>query len=186
MSLGIATDGVYSGTASASDDTGPPIIAIISPQPDTLPGDPGGFPADYPTAAGMPIIVEITDDTGIDVALITELGVGDELVVFREANFRGRFVADSNQVPIIGGSRLEILEAGGFAAALDTTQRRTITLTFAVVDTVGNAVLETHSWILPAKNTAPPLPGGATDTDDTDAATQAINLYPSQFRSFDP
>ena len=186
MSLGLATDGVYSGAASASDDTGPPMIAIISPSTDTTPGAPGGFAADYPTASTTPIIVEITDDTGIDVALITELGSPDEVVVFREANFRGRFVMGSTQIPIIGGSRLEMVEVEGWAAATDPTMKRTITLTFAVVDTVGNAVLETHSWILPAKNTSPPLPGGGTDEDDVELATEAINLLPSQFRSYDP
>lgn len=186
MSLGLATDGVYSGAATATDDTGPPMIAIISPTPSTDPGEAGGFAADFPTASTTPIIVEITDDTGIDVALITELGTSDEVVVFRASNFRGRFVASSNQVPITGGARLEMIEAGGWAPATDPSQKRTITMTFAVVDTVGNAVLETHSWILPAKTNSPPGPGGDTNGEDSDAATDAINRYPAQYRSFDP
>lgn len=186
MSLGLATDGVYSGTATATDDTGPPMIAIISPTSGVAPGSPGGFAADFPTASTTPIVVQITDDTGIDVALITELGSPDEVVVFRESNFRGRFTIGSTQVPIIGGAELQVKETGGWAAATDPTMQRVITLTFAVVDTVGNAVLETHSWTLPAKNTSPPQPGGATDTDELELATDAINLLPSQFRSFDP
>lgn len=81
-----------------------PTIAIISPDPNVNPGDPGGFPTDKEAAMLTPIVLEITAPDGLTFASVVARYPGDpiEHVIYRRGAFRGEFAP--NGVEMVAGS----------------------------------------------------------------------------------
>lgn len=82
------------GGGGIVDPTAPEFEAY-SPDVDTAPGDPGGFPASFAAATTTPIVIRGTDTgTGIQyAAIVRHFPDGREEVVYRRGAFRGRYAA---------------------------------------------------------------------------------------------
>lgn len=93
------------------------IFTVVSPQPVTTPGSPGGFPERWSDARMTHIVVEITEPDG-------EFGYGSivarygadvaEENVYRRGALVDRFIKESFIEEITGGIRIHILREGGW------------------------------------------------------------------------
>lgn len=113
MTVALITEGLIGGSVA---DTTAPSIVVVSPTPDTNPGDPGGFPADYGTAKDTEVVVQVTDASPglqyVAVSVVFTGGVAE--IVYRGGSFMGGYVQNSYQLPISSGGELHLKRTGGW------------------------------------------------------------------------
>ena len=118
MTIAILTEGLIGGTAV---DTTAPVIASVTPTPNTAPGAAGGMSATYSIAAATPIVVNVTDASGsgaIAYIQVTALFLdGSAEAAYRLGAFVGKYIAGSSQAAITNGIQLKLGRAGGWPGA---------------------------------------------------------------------
>lgn len=117
-----------------------PVITIISPTPDTPPGEPGGFPSDFGTAKDIPIVLRVTDvSPGNQYICIVAIFEDDtQEIVFRRGAFHNAYVTYSTSTDITDGLELSVRRVGGWPSGLNRFTVGTIRFEIDAIDQAGN------------------------------------------------
>lgn len=185
---GLTTEGIIGGAAA-----GPPVpsgitITFVSPDPDTTPGGGGGFPALYAAAAATPIVVTVTDSSGVDdiayVAITAIIyGVASE-TVYRNV-FAGSYSEGSSTLGITDGIQFSILRGDGGWIGANAETNLVVGIIVDVVNASGVVASATAYYEMPAQgvitsNQIQPVP---QPPGIVDHIAQALDYIGDQFRS---
>lgn len=172
IGIGIGTEGFVTGLSGGGGgtDTSAPVITIVSPTPNTVPGTGGAFSASYAVAAATPIVVTFTDADGAPdlmfVQVIAKYLDGTTEAVYRTSDsFVARYAAASTTATITNGISLGIRRDLGWPSA--GISPLAVTFQIDAIDFAGNASTLTVSWQLPSAPPFTPAPqvGETVDPD---------------------
>ena len=105
----------------AAPDNDPPAILNVTPEPETQPGEPGGFPASYTLAHATPIEFDITDEEpGLALVVVscTISTIPGTFTVYRDGEFTEGFES-STVTPIADGFHFAIVRDAGWPAGAE-------------------------------------------------------------------
>lgn len=173
---------------------GIPAAIFIAPAPYQVPGTNGGMPADYPSAATTPIVVDIPGSPSSLTITAILLGRGQE-VVYSSGVFAANYLARSTVGAAPGAEgnaaqRFTILRSvpGAVAPApvnwpgAGTATQSSLQILVQRVDS-GVATSAIASWQLPSASSQAFAPAPSTFPVAISVATEALGRIVSQFRS---
>lgn len=164
----------------------PPAVMFSSPTPNTTPGSPGGFPADYNAAEITPIIVQVTDPDGAGalayIAITVSLQDGSYETAYRAGAFTTDY-AGSLQVSITNGVQLTLTRVAGWPAALNSMANLAVTLIIDVIDSGGIPHSFQASYELPVTSGISPPPPMLPILTARDVVTESLSRIIYQWSS---
>lgn len=167
--LSIGTEGFVSGLSGGGGggDSTPPIITIVSPTPNTVPGSGGAFSTDPTVASVTPITVTFTDaDGAVDLMFVQVIATyldGTTDAVYRTGGFVAGYAAASTKTPITNGFSLGVRRDAGWPLA--GTSALSVIFQIDAIDTSGNHVSLSAAWQLPKAVPFVPAPDVGSSTD---------------------
>ncbi len=166
--IGISTEGFVGGGGGGGSDITPPVLTVVSPTPNTVPGSVGAFAADYATASVTPIVLTATDPDGLVNILFLQVIArfldGTTEAVYGADGFASGYTAGSSTSFPTNGIGLSIRRDRGWPAA-PTTGALAVTFVIDVIDFGGNLTSLTAKWQLPVATAFVPALSIGSTTD---------------------
>ncbi len=169
------------GGGAGGVNTDAPTVTAVSPQPETGPGEVGGFPRGRHSAANTPIVIELEDaDPGLEYVCVNlrvyqdDETYGIEQLVYRDGEFKNPFRVSSQSGT--NDLTLSIKREDGWLGKF-------LELTIDAIDGDGNRTSEQFIYELP--DAVPTETVVEVEEGDFDHVTEALARMADQFKSGD-
>lgn len=172
--------------ASIATDTTPPVIAAVSPTPNTIPGTAGGFANNYTTAKDTEIALDVTDlAPGLRFVSVNALFLdGTSEPVYLGSSFVHGYLANSFEGVITNGKRLHIRRDESWPGAASVSTNLAVGLLINAIDAAGNVSSTTFYWQLPVVVTEPTVVAAeSVEPAAADVTAEILELVIWQFSS---
>lgn len=179
----LAAGRVTAPTAAA--DIVPPVIAAVSPTPNTTPGTIGAFPNNYAIAKDVEVVLDVTDLVpGLQFVAVHALFLdGTTEPVYLGSSFVSGYVSNSYQETITNGKRLHIRRDASWPGAPKASTNLAVGLMINAIDKAGNVATSTLYWQMPVEVVVSPVVAETIETTAADITAEILELVVWQFHS---